>query len=509
MKLRAATPGSPAEPVSRRVVQPDPAVASALGRHHTLSTAVTDLIDNALDAGARNVLVRFTLTSGRATGLRVIDDGHGMDATGVDAAMTYARRRDYGAEELGHFGIGLKAASLSQARTLVVWSRRAGSDAVGRRLRRETLDTGPVVESYDPADAADALDTAGTPFPLVTGTVVEWRDVDSFLRAPDPTEQTAWLEDTVDRLVTHLGLVLHQILARGDVQLTVDEHEDGFAGAPRVVVPVDPFGYQGSEAGFPADLRVHLPDGDTTIQAHLWPPNERQSAAFHVGDRDGSGLYVYRRDRLLQAGGWNSLAHGPDLELARFRVKLDDVVEQHVTFNPEKTGVVLDHTLTEAIGRATSTSGTTFHDVLALARSTSREARRRRGRPIAVVPPRFGVPPSIRDAYDDATESIVGELPFDVRWRNLPPNQFYEIDRDERVLKVNARYRKAIVGGPSSRKNDAPLVKTLLHLLLADHLSSTKNGARMKRETAAWQELLVAAVLDQQTDLDGRTEPDA
>jgi hypothetical protein len=507
--MPASAPGGQVEPVSRRTVPPDPAVASALGRHHTLSTAITDLVDNALDAGARNVLVRFTLTSGRATGLRVIDDGHGMDATDADAAMTYARRRDYGTQELGHFGIGLKAASLSQARTLVVWSCRAGADAVGRRLRRETLDAGPVVESYAPDDAADALDGADSPFPLATGTVVEWRDVDSFLRTPDLTEQTAWLEDTVDRLVTHLGLVLHRILERGDVQLMVEEHEDGFAGAPRVVAPVDPFGYLGSEPGFPAELRAQLPEGEAVVHAHLWPSNERRSAAFHVGDHDGSGLYVYRRDRLLQAGGWNGLAHGPDLELARFRVELDDVLEQHVTFNPEKTGVVLDHTLTEAIGQAASASGTTFHEVLALARNASREARRRRGRPIAVVPPRFGVPPSVREAYDDTTESIVGEEPFDVRWRNLPPGQFYEIDRDERVLKVNARYRTAIVGRPSSRKNDAPLVKTLLHLLLADHLTSTKNGARMKRETAAWQELLVAAVLDQQTDLDGRTEPNA
>lgn len=504
--MSAPVSGVQAEPVSRRTVPPDPAVASALGRHHTLPTAVADLVDNALDAGARNVLVRFVLSAGRATGLQVIDDGQGMDSGAADAAMTYARRRDYGTGELGHFGIGLKAASLSQARTLVVWSRAAGTGPVGRRLRRETLDTGPVVESYATNDARSALERTDLPFSLVNGTVIEWHDVDSFLRSPDLIEQTAWLEDTVDRLVTHLGLVLHRILERSDVRLTIEEHEDGFAGAPRVVVPVDPFGYQGSVSGYPVNLLASLPDGEAPVRAHVWPANERRSAAFHTGDGDGSGLYVYRRDRLLQPGGWNGLAHGPDLELARLAIELDEPVEQHVTFNPEKTGVVLDHTLTEAIAQATSTSGTTFHDVLALARNTSREARRRRGRPISVVPPRFGVPPSIRDAYDEATERIVGEEPFDIRWRNLPLDQFYEIDRDERVLKVNARYRKAIAGKISGRKNDAPLVKTLLHLLLADHLTSTKNGSRMKRETAAWQELLVAAALDQQTELDGRTD---
>ncbi|GAA4703391.1 Histidine kinase-, DNA gyrase B-, and HSP90-like ATPase [Promicromonospora umidemergens] len=494
------------EPVSSRRVAPDPAIASAVGRHHTLSTAIADLVDNAVDAGARNILVRFVLHGGRATGLQIVDDGSGMDEDAIDSAMAYARRRSYGTAELGHFGIGLKAASLSQARTLVVWSRQAGRTAVGRRLRRESLDSGPLVEAFGTGDAATALDKVDAGFAMASGTLVEWQDVDAFLRSTEAMQQGVWLEDTIDRLVMHLGLVLHRILARGEVRLTIEEYEDGFPGAPRAVGPLDPFGYRGTEPGYPIGLVADVPGGSVALRAHLWPATERRSPAFHVGDNDGQGLYVYRNERLLQAGGWNGLAHrSQDLELARVELDLDAVTGAHVTFNPEKTGVVLDATLADAVLKARAGSGLSFAGFLDRARDSSREARRRRGRPIAVVPPRFGLPPSLRTAYAEATETVPGEEPFDIRWRTLPPDKVYEIDREARLVKVNARYRTAIVGGRSNRNNDAPLVKTLLHLLLANHLTSTKNGARMKRETQAWQELVLAAVLEQQAQLDGGT----
>ena len=184
--------------VETRRVAPDPSITSAIGRHHSLATAVADLVDNSIDAGARNILVRVLQRDERAVGLLAIDDGAGMDSEQIDAAMAYARRRDYGTGDLGHFGIGLKAASLSQADTLYVWSRRWGSPPVGRGLDRETLDDGPLVQSYSTAEAERRLSEAAPGFPVETGTVVEWRDVRGFLQLPDLDEQRAWLESALE-----------------------------------------------------------------------------------------------------------------------------------------------------------------------------------------------------------------------------------------------------------------------------------------------------------------------
>ncbi|MDJ1372718.1 ATP-binding protein [Gulosibacter molinativorax] len=120
--------------VRTREVPPHASIAEAVGRHHTFETAVADIVDNSIDAGAEHVLVRFLQRDGAVTGLQVIDDGSGMDSASLDNAMEFARQREYGASELGHFGLGLKAASLSQANILNVYSQRYGAVPAGRSI---------------------------------------------------------------------------------------------------------------------------------------------------------------------------------------------------------------------------------------------------------------------------------------------------------------------------------------------------------------------------------------
>ncbi|WP_166844729.1 ATP-binding protein [Isoptericola sp. BMS4] len=487
------------QPVTQRRVDPDPSITSAIGRHHSLSTAVADLVDNSLDAGARNVVVRFVTRDGRPVGLEVIDDGHGMDTAAVDAAMTYARKRDYDENDLGHFGIGLKAASLSQAETLIVWSRRFGAPAVGRRIRRATIDTGPVVESYASDTARERLDAVDVDFDLETGTVVEWADVRAFLPTTDVEEQQAWIGSTIHRLATHLGLVLHRLLARGAVHVSIEEYDAEYGpGAPAVVSPLDPFSSRVSGAvGFPMDLPVRLDDGTVTATAYVWPAREQSAPGFVLDERgplDTQGLYVYRRDRLLQAGGWCDLTmREPDLGQARLALDLGPSTERHVTINPEKTGVVLDAVLKDAIRAARSADGRGFADLLAAARDESREARKRQARPVSVVEPHGGMPASVIEAFADATDLVPDEQPVDIRWSMLPEDEFFRVDVDARRLFLNARYREAIVGHRSLSPDDAPMVKALLYLLVNTHFTADIRGARLKRLESAWQRVLVAA----------------
>lgn len=486
------------QPVSSRQVDPDPSITSAIGRHHSLATAVADLVDNSIDAGARHVLVRFVTRNRQPVGLEVIDDGKGMDSAAIDAAMTYARKRDYEESDLGHFGIGLKAASLSQAGTLAVWSRRYGAPAVGRRIRRSTIDTGPIVESYATLDAETRLQAAEVQFDLGAGTLVEWGDVTTFLRSSDDAEQTAWLEKAIEDVLTHLGLVLHRILARGSVKVTIEVTDEFGSGIPRVVAPLDPFGYDRSgAAGYPIDHIVELPEGRTTARAHVWPSGARSRPGFVLtarGPLETQGLYVYRHDRLLQAGGWCDLTmRSPELNLARMSLDIGDEFERHITINPEKTGVVLDSTLKDALLSARSVDGRTFRDFLDAAEGRSRESRKRTAKPITVIEPRGGLPSSVLAALEDATEYDLDEESIEIRWVTLAPDEFFRVDRDARRLSLNLRFRGAVVGRKSLDPTDAPLVKSLLFLLLNGHFGGTLRGSREKRLEAAWQHVLVAA----------------
>lgn len=487
------------QPVGSKIVPPDPSITSAIGRHHTLVTAVADLVDNSIDFGATHVRVRFLMQGARPVGLQAIDNASGMDSVAIDDAMTYAKKREYKGRDLGHFGIGLKAASLSQANTLIVWSKRYGSPAVGRRLRRETIDTGPLVEEFSTADAAEHLADPAVDFSMDSGTIVEWRDLQTFLTSSNEEEQRAWMNRTMQDLVNHLGLVLHRILARGELTLTIDTYDEVLRvpGPPRAVGGIDPFSHRGvGRAGYPKELPVAVADATGIAQLHIWPYRDKGPGFVQGGrsETESQGLYIYRNDRLLQAGGWNGLAT-PRVDLAFARVSFDLTpgMENHVTINPEKIGTTFDDELRGALLRARAADGTTLASFREDAKHAATLAKQRTATPIEAPQPGDGLPVSVKEAFVEHTEPN-DVFPIDIRWSLLPEKQIYDIDIDKHRLVLNARYRSAIAGHKSLDMDDVPLVKSLLLLLLEDHFVGTGSGAKKKREEAAWQAILLAAV---------------
>src|SRR4051794_3158509 len=138
------------------------------------ATAIADLVDNSITAGARTIDVRLHW-AGTASWGSIADDGHGMSETGLRSAMTLGSRSprdDRAADDLGRFGLGLKTASFSQCRSLTVASRTA---ATGINVRRWDLDevarTGEwrLLTTPPPGDA-DGLRFIGDD----SGTVVLW-----------------------------------------------------------------------------------------------------------------------------------------------------------------------------------------------------------------------------------------------------------------------------------------------------------------------------------------------
>src|SRR4051794_2885785 len=80
---------------------PDRRALDALGRNHSLETALADLVDNSIDAGASRVLIRFVRDGARLVGLYVVDNGHGITPDDIDDAMTVGGRRSYTGSDLG------------------------------------------------------------------------------------------------------------------------------------------------------------------------------------------------------------------------------------------------------------------------------------------------------------------------------------------------------------------------------------------------------------------------
>ena len=106
---------------------------------YNLPTAIADLIDNSISAGAKNVWLYF-YWDGSNSHISIRDDGHGMTEEKLINAMRPGSQNPLEQREpddLGRFGLGLKTASFSQCRRLTVASRSEGCEVT---LRRWDLD---------------------------------------------------------------------------------------------------------------------------------------------------------------------------------------------------------------------------------------------------------------------------------------------------------------------------------------------------------------------------------
>ena len=475
---------------------PDPHALDSLGRNHSLETALADLVDNCVDAHARNILIRFIRDQVRLVGLYVVDDGDGMTPDRIDAAMTLGGRRDYGGTDLGRFGVGLKAASFSQAGRLTVLTRAAGHPAVGRRWLhgqdRSGFQCDIVAEEFASAELSRAWPFITSP----SGTVIRWDRVAGFPVTDDAQQVTIFLSRTIDHIRGHLGLMFHRILAAGRMRITLDVEDvhDGI-GIPTEVTPIDPFGYPKSAPGWPRTLTADTDRGRLEITCHIWP---RKYSTEHYrlpgGAESRQGLYFYRHDRLLHAGGWEGI-HAPDkkLQLARASIDIDGDVAGLLVMNPEKSRVAAGADFAHAVTTARAADGTTMTDYLRAAEgvwnvSTQRATAQRH----AVVPPGKGINPKVAREITDELPQINTE-PLNIVWDRIDSDDLFEVDRATMTLRLNRRYRAAVLGGRRGGLNDAPLLKALLFLLTENVFQGAHLGARDKDNIELWQDILTVA----------------
>ena len=492
------------EMVGSTVVPPDPGILEAIGLNYAFEAAVADLVDNSIDAGASHVLVRFVRRGPRLVNLCVVDNGRGMDETELEHAMALGRRRDYDSDDLGHFGLGLKAASLGQARSLTVISRAQGSPTCGRRWLNESARDGFECDVVEQHTATMLLSRSWDPVTLRTGTLVRWDGVTEFPGAQDAGTTDGYIEQTIPRLRNRLGLVFHRLIGNGTVTIDIDVEEPdiGEAGPPQPVAAIDPFGYQRSgRPDYPRILTADLDSGTVELLCHIWPPRS-QLPGFKVprsDDHQGQGFYFYRNDRLLQAGGWNGVVQ-PErrFQLARIAVDIDDRLAGHLSMNPEKTRIRASDAFIHAIEAARSED----FDLRSYCEDASmrfRESRKPAGTRRPVVRPGRGFTPAVRHAIDNELDFVAGTGPLQILWDDfkieefLGKDLFFTIDREQCVIRLNRRYRWAVIGDRGGSLNDAPLLKAALYLLLNDLFQGEYLGAKQKDNVKLWNAILAAA----------------
>ncbi len=481
---------------------PDPHITDAIGGNHRLETAVADLVDNSIDAGASRVLIRFVVADHRVQSFYLVDDGRGMTRDQIDSAMTMGGVRAYGDTELGHFGLGLKAASFSQADSMTVISVAEDSPAVGRRWLTSKASDSFECDIVGYGFCGRELNRPWAFVSPPTGTIIRWDAIRAFPTGHDAAVASRFVQDATTRLQHYLGMVFHRFLEQRKIRIGIDVEDVSLAGTGPVVEvkPLDPFDYlRPGAGGYPKRLPVTVNGSVLTAVCHIWP-GRSQLPQFRLPGSEPvhfQGLYFYRRDRLLQAGGWNNVeVQRRELQLARVAIDLDgDLVTSRVfRMNPEKSRVETGHEFSEALDRATADDGTTFQSYIETARQTFKQSNQRSRTRAQIVPLGRGVPPGLRRTVEQELQSLPGYDDIDLRWRNFDDDVFFDLDRDGSTIWLNSRYRSAVAGDGRANLNDAPLVKTLLFLLVENHFHGSWWGPKDRDNLQLWQTLLTAAV---------------
>lgn len=322
---------------------------------YDFSTALADVVDNSIAAGAANVAVRVVF-EGAASRVVVVDDGHGMDEAQLEEALRFGSRREYSSSDLGKFGLGLKTASLSQGRRLTVLSRPQGGPVHGLTLDLDHVERTDrwevIVRSPDdlPAELIEML-------PSGSGTMVLWENLDRVLSYANPDGEWARrrLQGLAESAHDYLAMVFHRFLGSprqpGPVKVTVNrtvteplesdvlQPWDPYVTAEAVrEMPVAEYGLQGPSGA-----------GTVTVAPFVLPPKEGFSslAAFEAAAgplkwNRQQGLYIYRSGRLIQAGGWSGLRTLDEhLKLARIAIDFDPVLDPLFQVNVAKMRVAL------------------------------------------------------------------------------------------------------------------------------------------------------------------------
>jgi hypothetical protein len=475
---------------------PDPSTLASLGRNHSLETALADLVDNSVDAEATDVLIRFVREGNRLVGLYVVDNGNGIAPETIDIAMTIGGQRRYTGNDLGRFGLGLKAASFSQAGSLTVLSRTSGPRVVGRRWLLDGDRSGFHCDTVPGSFATTELDRAWPVPRREAGTVVRWDRVHGFPAFNNSEHVDEFLSRTISHLQGHLGLMFHRLLAAGRVRILIDVEDTAEgSGVASTVAPLDPFAYPNTLPGWPKDLTATLGATTVALHCHLWPGRSNlPQYRLAGGPEQRQGLYFYRRNRLLHAGGWEGI-HAPDkkLQLARVSIDIDDDTHGLFRMNPEKSRVSAGPDFAVLVNAARAADGTTIATYLKVAEATwTTSNQRTTARRAAVFPPGRGLHPAVsREIRDELPQR--NDEPLHLLWRSFTGDEFFQIDRSNRTLWLNQAYRRALLGGRRGGLNDLPLVKTLMFLLTEQVFEGAHLGARDKDNIELWQEILTAA----------------
>lgn len=351
-----------------REVDATPYAAALIEGHrdfgYSLETALADVIDNSITAGADTInLIADTVTE--YPWIALADNGCGMSEHQLIEAMRLGSKnpRDSRmANDLGRFGLGLKSASFSQCRRLTVITRQNGHTSCARwDLDKVSSQNNWNLELIDNPETVLGCDLL-----LESGTVVVWEKLDRLAGGylDNRVKRAEHMNAELARAERHLRLVFHRFLEGQRPQLILSLNG-------RRLKPIDPMASAHPSCQKDPEETLPISQGNVRIRCHTLPHHKMvtRDEWDEIGGPEGhlksQGLYVYRENRLIIAGGWLGLARQTELtKLCRISIDIPNTMDAEWKIDVKKASAqlppVVRERLKKVVERFVGTSKRTY-----------------------------------------------------------------------------------------------------------------------------------------------------
>jgi len=361
------------------ILSPPPVffIKSISEQGYTLSTAIADLIDNSIAAGATRVEILLDSHTSPMT-MFISDNGCGMTDDELTLNMRFPSAdidMVRSTDDLGRFGLGLKTASFSQSRKFTVISRKDEPYFQGRtwdvEYLKDTKDWTLIIEND--LEISKVLET----YQKVKGnfhendpdfdlkTLVVWNELYKLERLFKKNE----INDELEELRSHLGLVFHRFIQSGNLQIRLNNS---------LIESFEPF--PKNEQGVQVVSENFWRTGDAYIkfQGIILPKRATAEAkqSHSVWVPAGStleelqGIYVYRNERLINYGAWlRAIPKSIFLQFGRLKIDISNINDSEFHLNVAKSSLKipfgLKRAMTEMINHVAAQAAKEYRERLA------------------------------------------------------------------------------------------------------------------------------------------------
>lgn len=324
---------------------------------YSFESAVADIIDNSISAQSKDIRILFPMDPLDKMAVGILDDGIGMSKDVLEEAMRYGSTsseeiRDE--NDLGRFGLGLKAASLSQCKILTVVSIHEGKTAAYSWDYNYIKEKKNWIVKQLSSTEIKKLPYIDELIGNHNGTLVLWQDFDILEKSSEGlvlntlNTYKASLEDA-------LALIFHRFLSASagkKITISINSHK---------IKPQDPFLETHPKTTMKKERTIAIKDS-TGIERQILIKPFVLPFASDLTDKDKKliggvenmrlrqGFYIYRNNRLIIWGTWFGMKPRAELtKNARIRVDIPNSLDDIWSIDIKKQTAAIPHRIKQQL----------------------------------------------------------------------------------------------------------------------------------------------------------------